>query len=144
MARPTQALTRARLGGWSLSTCQTYCPCGRAQCRRQAGRQASHVAAVAGVPPDVRDSPSSPSSCPSMSLGCPDRPGRLTGFVVVHDDVGVFGGADRVEVELLGRYVASASVVLPAAGTPSMATRVGCAVATDPTSSARRLSSSLR
>ena len=38
----------------------------------------------------------------------------------------------------------SASVVLPAAGGPSMATRVGCATVTDPTASARRLSSSSR
>src|SRR5439155_26911541 len=38
----------------------------------------------------------------------------------------------------------SASVVLPAAGGPSTATRVGCAIVTDPTASARRLSSSTR
>ena len=41
-----------------------------------------------------------------ISSGCSGLPGRLPGLVVVHDDVGVLGRAGRVEVELLGGYVA--------------------------------------
>ncbi len=57
--------------------------------------------------------------CPrgeSSAVSLPGLPYRLLRIVVVHDDVGVVGRANRGEVELLGGDVALAPAALDGGG----------------------------